>query len=232
MSFTQYGGADERMVNNLNALVPQNSVTGVGSNGIATLSTVGNGIPGVLQPGQIGYPRDNSINGNPQYQLTAAEVNSEYDFSDNLSVYAFGTIGHKFGKSFENYRLPSQIIATAGSNQPCTAANPDGYNTGSSTINGLTPNCSGPFAIATANGFSAFPGTPGGGLNPATGTVISSGQAGNLFSAHMTNAQTGPGSAEPPRAETRPWVRACRNWSSPAPTASVPWEVLKEDDYQ
>ena len=27
-------------------------------------------------------------------------MNSDYDFSDNLSLYAFGTIGHKFGKSY------------------------------------------------------------------------------------------------------------------------------------
>ena len=86
-----------------------------------------------------GYPRTNPIDGNPEYQLTTAEVNSDYDFSDNLSLYAFGTIGHKFGKSYENDRLPNQIIATMGSNQPCSAANPNGYDTGSSTADGLTP---------------------------------------------------------------------------------------------
>src|SRR6202000_1201118 len=104
---------------------------------------------------------------------------------------ACATSGPKFAKSYENDRLPNQIIATAGSDQPCSATNPDGYNTGSSTANGLTASCTGPYALATANGFSAVPGTPGAGLNPATGTVISSGQAGNLFSAHMTNAITG-----------------------------------------
>ena len=46
-----------------------------------------------------------------------------------FQFYAFGTIGHKFGKSYENDRLPNQIIATPGSDQPCSAANPDGYNT-------------------------------------------------------------------------------------------------------
>ena len=166
-------------------------MTSVGTNGIAGLSTVGNPIPNTFLPTTTGYPRNNSINGNPEYQLTAAELNSEYDFSDNLSFYAFGTIGHKFGKSFENDRLPNQIIATAGSDQPCSAANPDGYNTGSSTANGLTASCTGAFPLATANGFSAAPGTPGAGLNPRTGTVISSGQAGNLFSSTLTNSKTG-----------------------------------------
>src|SRR6202012_6271515 len=125
------------------------------------LSSTGVTIPNNFLPTVTGYPRANSINGNPEYQLTAAELNSEYDFSDNFSIYAFGTIGHKFGKSYENDRLPNQIIATAGSDQPCSATNPDGYNTGSSTANGLTASCTGPYALATANGFSAAPGTPG-----------------------------------------------------------------------
>src|SRR6202046_192349 len=41
-NFTQYGGADERYVNNLNAPVPQSTVTAVATNGVASLSTVGN----------------------------------------------------------------------------------------------------------------------------------------------------------------------------------------------
>ena len=83
-NFTQYGGADERYVNNLNQPVPQSTVTGVGTNGVATLSSVGNPIPNTFLPTTTGYPRNNSIDGNPEYQLTAAEVNSEYDFSDNF----------------------------------------------------------------------------------------------------------------------------------------------------
>ncbi|HKD47066.1 MAG TPA: TonB-dependent receptor plug domain-containing protein, partial [Rhizomicrobium sp.] len=189
-NFTQNGGCDQRMCNAASQLVPQVSVTGVGANGVAKLGSTGVAIPGTLLPGQIGYPRTNSIDGNPQYQLTMAALNAGYDFSDNLQLYSFGTIGHKFGKSFENFRLPNQIIATMGSSQPCSAANPNGYNTGSSTADGLHPNCTGPNPILTAQGFSAAPGTPGAGLNPVTGTVISSGNAGNLFSSTLINAQT------------------------------------------
>jgi outer membrane receptor protein involved in Fe transport len=235
--YTQYGGADARMVAADNSLVQQNTVTGIATttvgavkvpNGVATLSTTGNSIPNTLVANTIGYPRDNAINGNPEYQLTAAEVNAEYDFSDNFSIYAFGTIGHKFGQSMENYRLPNQIIATAGSNQPCSAANPDGYNTGSSTANGLSASCTGPFALATANGFSALPGTPGAGLNPATGTVISSGQAGNLFSNQLINVQTG---ALLPSATGEPQLGTASELAF-APQGFRPTEVLKEDDYQ
>ncbi|HEY5084604.1 MAG TPA: hypothetical protein VII48_08790, partial [Rhizomicrobium sp.] len=227
-NFTQYGGADNRYVDNTNTPVPQQTVTGVAANGVATLGAVGNGIPNNFLPGLPGYPRTNSIDGNLEYQLTSFELNSEYDFSDNFSIYAFGTIGHKFGKSFENDRLPNQIIATAGSNQPCSAANPDGYNTGSSTANGLTASCTGPFALDTANGFSATPGTPGAGLNPATGTVISSGQAGNLFSAHMTNAMTG---ATIPSATGETALGTAAELVL-YPNGFRPMEVLKEDDYQ
>src|ERR1700728_2134150 len=98
-NFSQYGGADNRYVNNTNTPVAQSTVTSVGANGVANLSAVGNGVPNTLLPGLTGYPRTNPINGNPEYQLTMAELNSDYDFSDNLSFYAIGTIGHKFAKS-------------------------------------------------------------------------------------------------------------------------------------
>ena len=229
-NFTQYGGADERQVNAANQLVPQNTVTSVGTNGVANLSTLGNGVPNTLQPGQVGYPRANSIDGNPEYQLTSAEVNSQYDFSDNVSLYAFGTIAHKFGKSFENYRLPNQIIATAGSNQPCSASNPNGYDTGSSSPNGATPSCTGPYRLATTGGFSAAPGTVGAGLNPRTGTVPISGtgNAGNLFSSTLINAQTG---AALPSATGENQLGTATELVL-YPNGFRPLEALKEDDYQ
>ncbi len=192
-NFSQYGGADAR-------------VAGGGANGEGLQTGLVNGdIPLSVAQQIPGYPRVNPINGNPEYQLTMAEVNSGYDFSDNLSLYAFGTIAHKFGKSYENNRMPDRILATPGSSQPCSASNPNGYDTGSSTADGATPSCTGPFAIATANGYSALPGTPGAGLNPATDTVIASGNAGSY---------TSPGEL------------------IMYPEGFRPMEVLKEDDYQ
>ena len=229
-NFTQYGGADNRYVNAANQAVSQMSVTGVGANGVATLGSTGIPIPNTFIPGVTSYPRTNPINGNPEYQLTMGELNSAYDFSDNLSLYAFGTIGHKFGKSYENDRIPNQIIATMGSNQPCSATNQTGYNTGSSTADGLHASCTGPFALDTANGFSALPGTPGAGLNPATGTVISTNTFGNgnLFSSQLINAQTGallPSATGEPALGTMPELVFY-------PSGFRPMEVLKEDDYQ
>ena len=193
-AFTQYGGADYRVAGN-----------GPDGTGLQTGPLVNGDIPLAVAQKIPGYPRINPINGNPEYQLTMAEVNAGYDFSDNYSIYAFGTIGHKYGRSYENNRMPDKVLATPGSSQPCSAANPNGYLTASSTPNGQNPVCTGAFAINTANGYSALPGTPGAGLNPATGTVIASGASGNY---------TSPGEL------------------IPFPEGFRPLESLKEDDYQ
>jgi iron complex outermembrane receptor protein len=193
-NFTQNGGPDERVANQ-----------GPNGLGLQTGPLVNGDVPQAVAQQIPGFPRVNPIDGNPEYQLTMAEVNSAYDFSDNFEVYAFGTIAHKFGKSFENNRMPDRVIASPGSNQPCSATNPNGFDQGSSTANGLTASCTGPFALDTANGFSALPGTPGAGLNPATGTVIASGKPGTF---------TSPGEL------------------ILYPEGFRPQEVLKEDDYQ
>ena len=228
-NYTQMGGADPRYVTNtLNTPVPQSVVTGVGANGVATLSTVGNGVPNTFLPFVQGYPRSNAIQGAPEYQSTIGELNAQYDFSDSFSLYAFGTFGHKFGKSYQNDRLPNISIATLGSNQPCSATNLVGYATGSSTADGLHPTCTGAFRIATANGFSAAPGTAGAGLNPVTGQIISSGTTGNLFSATLIDARTGnrlPSATGEPQLGTMPELVAF-------PTGFSMLELLKEDDYQ
>ena len=83
---------------------------------------------------------------------------------DNFSVYAFGTFSHKVGKGWENVRMPDKVLASPGTSQPCTPTNPNGYDTVSSTADGLTPACfngtgAGQFAIAG----SAAPGQPGAG---------------------------------------------------------------------
>ncbi|HKD46062.1 MAG TPA: TonB-dependent receptor, partial [Rhizomicrobium sp.] len=200
-NYTQQAGADVR-------------VAGQGPNGeglqtgplVNPASNTGSpDLPLSVAQKMPGYPRINPIIGLPQYQLTQGELNAAYDFSDNLQLYAFGTIAHRFGKSYQNVRLPDQNIATPGSSQPCSAANPDGYNTASSTPDGLTFACTGAYPMATAAGFSAAPGTPGAGLNPVTGQVISSGNAGSF---------TAPGEL------------------IQYPEGMRPQEVLKEDDYQ
>jgi outer membrane receptor for ferrienterochelin and colicin len=222
-NFTQYGGGDNRYINAQGNPVAQQTVTSVGANGVANLSG-GNGIPNSFLPTVTGYPRSNAIDGSPQQQLTMAEMNAGYDVSDSVQIYAFGTIGHKFAKSFENDRLPNQIIATVGSNQPCSATNPNGYNTGSSNANGLVASCTGPFALAGSQG---APGTPGGGIN-SKGIIISSGNAGNLFSSNLINATTG---AALPSATGAGTLGTAAELVQD-PNGFRPMEALKEDDYQ
>ena len=63
-NFTQYGGGDARYINAQGNPVAQQHVNSVGANGVASLSG-GNGIPDTFLPGITGYPRANSIAGNP-----------------------------------------------------------------------------------------------------------------------------------------------------------------------
>ena len=141
-NFTQYGGPDPRYINAQGNPVAQQTVTSIsGTTGLANLSP-GNNIPNVFLPNVKGYPRSNPIDGNPEVQSTMGEFNSAYDFTDSVQLYAFGTYGHKFAQSFENERLPNQVIATIGSDQPYSATNPDGYAVGSTTADGLHPSAS------------------------------------------------------------------------------------------
>jgi len=191
-NFTQAGGPDIR-------------VAGLGPDGTGLQTGLVNGdIPLAVVQKMPGYPFINPINGEPEYQLTQGEMNAGYDFTDNFSLYAFGTISHRGARAYENVRMPDRVQTTLGSSQPCSATNPTGYKTGSSTADGLTGSCTGPFTIAG----STAPGTPGAGLNasgPKAGQIIFSGGGGNY---------TTPGEL------------------IAAPEGFRPLEGLKEDDYQ
>ncbi|MES2294117.1 MAG: TonB-dependent receptor [Pseudomonadota bacterium] len=231
-NFTQYGGTDPRFINAQGLPVPQNTVTSVNAvTGVANLSTVGSGIPNTFLPFVPGYPRANSINGNPEYQNSMAELNSQYDFNDHFSVYAFGTYGHKFAKSFENVRVPSQITATIGSNQPCSAANPNGYATALGA-NGLPACAIGVAGYTNGAGVRTIPNTTNG-LNNSNGLVegsggSASGNPGNLFSSTLINVNNGallPSAQGAGTLGTTPILVMY-------PGGFRPMEVLKEDDYE
>jgi hypothetical protein len=242
-NFTQYGGADARLYTAQGAPVPQANVTSIsGFTGIANLSNGGrNGIPDTFLPGVIGYPRANAINGKPEQQLTMGMLNAGYDFSDDFSIYAFGSYGHKFGQSMENYRLPNQLIATLGSNQPCSATNHDGYNTAINVLGNVT--CAVGVNVGNFSGLTGanavFNGQPNVGVNPIPGAVgftglnsrgliISSGQAGNLFSSNLINVNNGAALPSATGAGTLSTVPELVM----LPSGFRPMEVLKEDDYQ
>ena len=247
-NFTQYGGADNRFLNAQGLPVRQNTVTAIGipfasggggviPNGVATLSSSGNGIPNCLAARRHRISArqfDRRQSGISEHN---GEFNSQYDFSDSFSLYAFGTYGHKFAKSFENDRLPNQIIATVGSNQPCSATNLNGYE----TVVGPTG------AVACANGVANNTGRwlalqhrtsaqPLASLAQSAyrsqqqGRIVATGNAGNLFSSTLINVNNGAAVAQrhrrvPARLGTTPELVMY-------PNGFRPMEVLKEDDYQ
>ena len=157
-NYTQYGGCDKRVCNPDGSLIA---------------GAIG-GVPNAVIKQMKNYPYINPILGNPETNLTVAAVNAGYDFSDNLSIYATGTIGHRVGRAYENVRMPNRILATPGSSQPYSASNPNGYLVGSTTADGLNAAPGGTFAIAG----STAPGTAGAGLN-SRGQIIFSGAGGS-----------------------------------------------------
>ena len=191
-NFVQLGGPDSRLIGADGVTEAQEGLIGVGATaGNNTFTPNAQGVVpcsgGVCIPlanrrGEQNYPRSNHENSSPEINQTTASFNAGYDFSDNLSLYSFGTWGHRYGIGMENVRQPNQIIATPGSNQPCSPTNPQGYATGSSTNNtdatsGTTASCVGPYTLAGSTG---APGTPGAGIN-SRNQIISSGQAGTLY---------------------------------------------------
>jgi iron complex outermembrane receptor protein len=189
--FTHLGGADPRYINGFGQPAPEGTI-GVGGNPTAT--NAAGIVPcsgGVCIPStgpyattaSNSYPRTNRIDGDGEYQLTIATVNTGYDFSDNLHLYGLGTIAHRYGKTWQNVRLQNQVIASPGSDQACSTANPQGYNTAQTAsgapacaIGVSTTGSPSGAGVAILAGSSTF--TPG---VKSTGQIISSGQAGTLY---------------------------------------------------
>src|SRR5665213_2808016 len=207
--WTQRAGADSRLMTATGTVVPTGTIGP--ANPITGIVPCSGG--NCLNPATIGnlyrYPRSNANYGNAEKQATQGVVNAGYDFSDNFQFYAFGSLAHRFLITHEGNRLPNQTLATPGSNQPCSAANPDGYNT-AQTASG-TPACAIGFGLTSSTvGIAPLTGTTfntGGqptGLN-GNGQVISSGQAGTVFT---------PGEL------------------IFYPNGQITSEVIKQDDYQ
>ena len=187
-AFTQNGGSDPRLINAQGQPAPVGTVgTTPNAAGIITCSG-GNCIPTsgpFAVTGLPGYPNSNKIDGNGEYQLQTGIFNAGYDITDDIQLYAQGTIGTRTAKSYENLRLNTQVVASPGSNQPCSAANPQGFNTAQTATGGAActlGTAAGTTGVAPIQG--SIPNPASGnlytGLN-ANGTVISSGQAGTLF---------------------------------------------------
>jgi iron complex outermembrane receptor protein len=176
--FTHTGGTDGRYINAEGQPVPVGNVSATpNAAGIITCSG-GNCIP-TTGPYAVttdyNYPRTNLINGDGEYTLSTGIVNWGYNFTDDIQLYGMATYSLRTARSHQNVRLPTQVIAAPGSNMPCSATNPQGYNT-AQTASGAAA-C----AIGIGGGTTAIAGSSTvAGLN-ANGQVISSGMAGTLF---------------------------------------------------
>lgn len=60
------------------------------------------------------YPYLNRISGDAEYRLYNLGYNWGYNASEDLKFYSFGTVGHKFGQAYENYRVPNRIVGKNG----------------------------------------------------------------------------------------------------------------------
>ncbi len=185
-NYTHLGGADPRYIDGFGQPVRAGTIGTVPNAAGIIACSAGNCIPATgpyAASGSNNYPRANLIDGDGEYQLSIATVNTGYDFSDVVSLYGLGTIAHRFGKTWQNVRLQNQVIASPGSDQACSAANPQGYNT-AQTASGA-PACAigvsttgSPTGAGVAILTGSAAGTPG---VKSTGQIISSGQAGTLF---------------------------------------------------
>jgi iron complex outermembrane receptor protein len=65
------------------------------------------------------FPYAGNNIGDPESQLTTVFYNSEYEILPDLTLYSFGSYGHRNAKSFGSYRAPNQagFIATQFSDQ-------------------------------------------------------------------------------------------------------------------
>ena len=60
------------------------------------------------------YPYLNRIHGDAAYRVNVGSFNAGYELGSNAEIYSFGTYGHKYGDSLQNYRLPNLIIGKNG----------------------------------------------------------------------------------------------------------------------
>jgi iron complex outermembrane recepter protein len=185
--FTNYGGTDPRFINAQGTAVGVGTVaTTPNATGVITCSG-GNCIPTTgpyAVTSDLNYPSTNPVNGDGEFQLATGFVNGAYNINDDASVYFNGSIGQRIARAHENYRLPTQNIAAPGSNEPCSATNVQGFNTAQTATGGAACTLgavAGTVGVAPIQGsVASSTGNAYTGLN-SRGQVISSGQAGTLF---------------------------------------------------
>ena len=93
--FSHQGGADRR-IQNLDG----------------SLKSTDNPLVLAGAPGAYGFPNVNRIVGDAQYNIYDGLFSAGYRFNDHLEAYAYGSYGHRIASGYENYRVPSKVIAS------------------------------------------------------------------------------------------------------------------------
>jgi iron complex outermembrane receptor protein len=93
--FSHQGGADRRLFN----------LDGTVKAGIDPVDAAG-------VRGALDFPRVNHIYGDASSNLYNGFYNSGYDLGEGLELYSFGSYSHRKASAFENYRLPTKVIAS------------------------------------------------------------------------------------------------------------------------
>jgi iron complex outermembrane receptor protein len=57
----------------------------------------------------VRFPHLNQLNGDPQFNIYNAFVNSAYELGDGVEFYAFGNFGYQESQHYENYRSPAKV---------------------------------------------------------------------------------------------------------------------------
>ena len=88
------------------------SVQGIGDRRFQSPS--GAVLPGLSFPASnvtqaANFPKENQLNGDPEYNLFNFEYNAGYDITPDLELYSFGTAGYRLATHYENYRSPAKI---------------------------------------------------------------------------------------------------------------------------
>jgi iron complex outermembrane receptor protein len=93
--FSHQGGADRRLFN----------LDGTLKAGLDAVDAAG-------VKGAPDYPRVNHIYGDASSNLYNGFYNAGYELGEGVQLYSFGSYSHRKASAFENYRLPSRVIAS------------------------------------------------------------------------------------------------------------------------
>ena len=94
--FSQRGGADKRIYKIDGTVNPAAS----------------GGNAGLYPAGLPDAPRVNHIEGDAMSRVSNLMFNAGYELSPSVSLYSFGSYSHRSAQAYENYRVPSKVIAS------------------------------------------------------------------------------------------------------------------------